>query len=285
MRVVHLTDLHVQRPPAFGELWGKRLIGSANLYLFGRHGHFSPESQEAAVAAALAAEPDVVVVTGDLTAQALDSEFVAARALLDPLLSQVPTVLLPGNHDTYVREARPGARMRAVFGDWMGGGSPALHRFGDVAFLHIETCRSSLLSSGYCPPAQLRSAAGLLRTARDCFVFLCQHYPLRDRRGDAYGPSTRALANAAQVEAWIREVGGIGAILHGHEHHGFQAALNGIPILNPGASGYAFLPDHDRTAHLNIYEVDGDGIHSIERLRYDGTRFAPEPGGAYATGR
>jgi hypothetical protein len=55
--------------------------------------------------------------------------------------------------------------------------------------------------------------------------------------------------------------------------------------LNPGASGYAFLPERDRTAHLNVYEVDARGIHDVRRLRFDGTRFNPEPGGAYSTGR
>jgi 3',5'-cyclic AMP phosphodiesterase CpdA len=285
MRVVHLTDLHVQRPPEAADLWGKRLIGSANLYLFGRRSHFTVAAQEAAVRAAVEAEPDVVVITGDLTAQALDTEFLAARELLAPITENIPTVIIPGNHDTYVREPSPGHRMRAHFGDWMGDGAPSLRRCGPLAFLHIETCRAALRSNGHCDPAQLPRATALLRTVPDCFVFLLLHYPLRDRHGNAYGPPMRALSNAAQVEAWIRDQGCIGAILHGHEHHGFQAELNGIPILNPGASGYAHLPGKKRTAHLNIYEADQEGIHEIRRLRFDGAAFTEEPGGAYASGR
>ena len=69
---------------------------------------------------ALSIDPDVVVMTGDLTAQALDAEFSEARALLDPILSRFPTVMIPGNHDTYVRESTPGDRMRELFGQWMG---------------------------------------------------------------------------------------------------------------------------------------------------------------------
>jgi hypothetical protein len=91
------------------------------------------------------------------------------------------------------------------------------------------------------------------------------------------------------VEAFLQRTDRIGAVLHGHEHHGFRVDIQTgggpRPILNPGASGYAFIPQQDRTAHLNIYEVDAHGIHEIKRLRYDGSAFVPEPGGAYATGR
>ena len=84
MKVVHLTDLHVQTAPRMSEMTGKRLLGSMNLYVLGRKKKFSQAVQEAAVAAAVAEEPDVVVLTGDVTAQALDAEFDAARELLGP---------------------------------------------------------------------------------------------------------------------------------------------------------------------------------------------------------
>lgn len=292
MRLVHLTDLHVQTPPRPGELMGKRLLSTVNLYLLGRRSKFDRAAQVAAVAATLEEEPDAVVITGDLSAQALDSEFEAARALLDPILSRFPTVMIPGNHDTYVPEPAPGLRMRQWFDPWMHGGLPYLHRVGDVAFLAIETCRAHLLSSGHCPRAQLEGARRLLAEAdwgsERPFVFLLLHYPLRGRRGEPYGPSTRALVNAAEVEAFLRETDRIDAVLHGHEHHGFRGELPSgrgpIPILDPGASGYSFLPAQGRTAHLNIYEVDRRGLHQVRRRRWDGSAFVEEAGGAYASG-
>lgn len=289
LKVVHLTDLHVQTPPRISEMTGKRLLGSVNLYVLGRKRKFSLAVQQAAVAAAVDQEPDVVVFTGDITAQALDAEFEAAQALLEPILSRFPAVLIPGNHDTYVREQVPGERMRKWFGRWMGERAPWLHTFDDVAFLYLETCRLDALSRGLTTPEQLAEAEGLLSEVGDRFVFLCQHYPLRGRRGEPYGPSTRALRNADLVEEFLTRTDRIGAVLHGHEHHGFTVDIptggGPRPILNPGACGYAWLPKQDRTAHLNIYEVDARGIHSIQRMRYDGTEFVPEPGGAYATGR
>ena len=58
MRVAHLTDLHVMRPPSLDELTVKRLLGSANLYVVGRSGHFTEAAQRAAVAAVERLAPD-----------------------------------------------------------------------------------------------------------------------------------------------------------------------------------------------------------------------------------
>lgn len=291
MRIVHLTDLHVQVAPKPGELSLKRMMGSANLYLLGRSRKFSAEVQAAAVATARALEPDLVIITGDLTAQALDAEFEGARALLSPLLERCPAVIIPGNHDTYLPEAVPGEHMRRWFGDWMGPEIPHLHSFGEVAVLTLESCRYTLLSSGYSPPAQIERARVLLEAvpAKDRpFIFLAMHYPLRGRRGQPYGPWTRNLSNAAEVEALIASTDRVDAILHGHEHHGFRASLPGaagpVSILNPGASGYSLIPEQRRTAHLNVYTVERREMTALRRLRWDGQRFDDEPGGPYATG-
>ena len=68
MRIVHVTDIHVGRPPSVGELFNKRLAGAVNLYVLGRHHHFTPAAQAALVSAASAIEADLVLCTGDLTA-------------------------------------------------------------------------------------------------------------------------------------------------------------------------------------------------------------------------
>lgn len=292
MRVVHLTDLHVERRPHLSEILNKRLIGSANLYLLGRASKFSEAAQAAAVKTAVEAAPDLVIITGDITAQGLDREFDAAAELLDPVLSRTPTVMIAGNHDTYVSEAEPAARMRARFGQWMGPRSPHLHSFGDVAVLTLETCRAHVLSSGYTPPDQIEAARALidgLSGPELPFLFLAIHYPLRGRDGQPYGPFTRALSNASAVEALLAGTDRVGAVLHGHEHHGFRAAVPGrsgpVQILNPGASGYSLIPEMRRTAHLNIYEVDRRGIQNLRRLSWTGDRFSDEEGGPYATGR
>jgi len=49
------------------------------------------------VGAVIAAKPDVVVVSGDLTQRARTEEFLEARAFLDRL--PLPRIVVPGNHD------------------------------------------------------------------------------------------------------------------------------------------------------------------------------------------
>jgi 3',5'-cyclic AMP phosphodiesterase CpdA len=268
---------------------GKRLLGTANLYLLGRKSKFSTAAQKAAVSTVLAQDPDVVVFTGDLTAQALDAEFSTARDLLDPILSRFPTIMIPGNHDTYVRENTPGDRMRELFGEWMGDQMPSAEIHNGIRFVRLETCRCHPLSSGWTPANQLEELKNVLAATEADYTFLCIHYPLLDRRGDPYGPSTRALANAEEVRKLIRSTSGIDAILHGHEHHGFRTEIEGlhgpIDILNPGASGYAHLPQQDRTAHMCMYTVEDTNLVGVERFTFDGSQFAPESGGAFATGR
>ena len=289
LKIAHITDIHVLSPPRLSEMSGKRILGTANLYLLGRKSKFSTTVQEAAVNAVVAAEPDVVAFTGDLTAQALDAEFSAARELLEPILSRFPTVMIPGNHDTYVRESTPGDRMRELFGQWMGNGMPSIEMYGGIRFVRLETCRCHPLSSGWTPAEQLEQLRTLLESSDAEYTFLCIHYPLLGRRGEPYGPATRALANGAVVRDFIQSTPGIDAILHGHEHHGFRIQMDGpngpVEILNPGSSGYAFLPDKDRTAHLCFYTVEDGQLSQVERLTYDGSDFVPEPGGAFATGR
>ena len=288
MRIVHLTDLHVQHLPTLAELRPKRIIGTANLYLAGRRRHFDPRIQRAAVEAARALTPDLTLITGDLSAQGLNSEFTAVRELLEPLAEVAPLYMIPGNHDIYVDEPQHGAQMRSFLGEWMSPASPGIAHFGDVSVLYVETCRPTWLSNGSTDTRHLAEASELLSDAR-LFTFLCLHYPLVDRHGNLYGPSRRANTEAPAIMDWIQRTPGIHAVLHGHEHHGFRSSIptvsGKIPVLNPGAAGYAFLPDMDRTAHFNVYTVEAGTLAAVERYRWNGDAFVPEPGGAYASGR
>jgi 3',5'-cyclic AMP phosphodiesterase CpdA len=59
---------------------------------------YVPEVGEALLAAAGAIDPDIVVASGDFTQRAKEEQFRDARAFLDQL-PDVPTVVVPGNHD------------------------------------------------------------------------------------------------------------------------------------------------------------------------------------------
>ena len=115
------------------------------------------------------------------------------------------------------------------------------------------------------------------------------HYPLRDRHGARYGGAPRACIDAEPIEAACVRHARVRLVVHGHEHHGFRTELprpgDPIPVIDPGAGGYAFLPERRRTAHFCVYDLDDSGLSAVERFAFDGERFVAEAGGAFATGR
>ena len=295
IRIAHITDVHVFSPPRPWELTPKRLLGTVNLYVFGRRAHFCRTVQKALPGAVARTNPDFLICTGDLTAQATTREFEDFLDIFSPLLHQQPSFLIPGNHHTSTVAAQRDKPIEDRFSRWTGEGLwPRLHLPADgLALVAIDSCRAHPLSSGLVDPDQLKRLDELLASdvLENRKVLILLHYPLRDRHGEPYGPATRSLSNAAAVESvLLRHAHRITAILHGHEHHGFQTTLqnqeSSIRILNPGAGGYAHLPKRDRTAHFNLYEIEGENL-SIQRFRYSSEQqdFEPEPGGAYATGR
>ncbi len=268
MRIAHLTDIHFQQDPTMKDLFKiKRLMGSTNLYLLGRKAKFGLEVQRKSVAKIVEMNPDLVILTGDLTAQALDSEFDLARKELDPILSHFPTVIIAGNHDTYI-DPFP-ANMRERFDTWLADDGADYKEFGNVGVLTVESCRPTLLSNGYVDPKRLVKATKLLEQSTASFIFMCMHYPLLNRRGETYGPATRAISNADIVLKWLQDQDKISAYLHGHEHHGYTVPLNvlngTIPSINPGVSGYNIDVQKKRFPHVACYTVEDGELQDIER--------------------
>ncbi len=293
MRVLHFTDLHLYRRPRPSALLGKRLLGTANLYLGRRVDHFSQRSIELLVEAVLSRAPDVCVCTGDLTGMASPEEFTDVRQLLDPILSAVPTFMIPGNHDAYTRSAHRQRRFEGTFGAWTGGGEyPAVHRHGELCFVGLDCARPHpVLASGRLPESQLEGLERLLHSGEldESFTTLLIHYPLRDSRGAPYANASRSLLNAAELERVLASRPGIDLILHGHEHHGFRSELptphGPIPILDPGAGGRTPSEQRNETAHFGVYTIEGGRLEAVERWSLEGDHFVPEPGGPFASGR
>jgi 3',5'-cyclic AMP phosphodiesterase CpdA len=295
MRVAHITDIHWMVPPSLRDLNIKRVFGTANLYLMGRKDHFSEAAQSALMAHVMALSPDLLIITGDLTAQALPQEFAKARNALQPVLDRVPTFVIPGNHDVYTKGAAREDRIRSVFGHWMGQPSASMTRLdcGEVTCLGLNPNRPMVFrSSGLVPEQQLEDLARELRRPElegRC-VILCIHYPLLDRHGAVYDGSRHGLLNAsALIEVLQQAPQRPDMILHGHIHHGFHVGLEleaaTVPIYNCGSSGYAFMPDKRRAGAMNVYDIAGGELTGVERYLYDGERFTKEPSGPYGTGR
>lgn len=296
MKIAHATDIHWFAPPDLGHLGFKRVLGTANLYLRGRKDDFAVEVQAALVDHLQALAPDAVLISGDLTAQALPDEFDLALSALRPLLDRVPTLVLPGNHDVYAPDAVRGGFMAARFGPWMGlqAGPLARLELPGVVLLGLDPSRPTwITAAGRIPEEQLAALARALASPSldGRPVVLGVHYPPVDRHGAPYTKASHGLLNAAELVAVLDAAPVRPALIAcGHVHHGFRSRIvlsDGaeIPVLDCGSSGHAWQPARGRAAAMAVYEVDERGLVGVERWLHDGERFVPEAGGAFASGR
>jgi 3',5'-cyclic AMP phosphodiesterase CpdA len=84
---------------------------------------FRPDRADAFLAMAAEVDPDLVVVSGDLTQRAKRHEYAIVRDFLDAL-SPIPSVVTPGNHDVPVY--RVWERLFAPYRNWRKYVSPEL---------------------------------------------------------------------------------------------------------------------------------------------------------------
>ncbi|QXQ05016.1 metallophosphoesterase [Sphingosinicellaceae bacterium] len=190
--------------------------------------HFGTEDRDALLwfAATVAAErPDLVLLTGDLTASARRSEFAACCDWLDSLL--VPIRVEPGNHDLPVyrpllRLLDPYARMRAVIARY--------HKpleLSDVTLVSLKTTARVQLrrnwSLGRVGSTTLAAAlAGLKQRDPAKLALVTCHHPLIDQ-GTRSSGRTRGGAAALEVLA----AAGADAVCTGHVHDPFDRLWEG----------------------------------------------------------
>ncbi len=164
--------------------------------------------------------PDLVLVTGDLTAAARRSEFVAAGDWLTGLAA--PVRIEPGNHDLPVfnpllRMLRPYARLRRLIERFQ---TPAvLHGVGIVSLK--TTARLQLRSNwslGHVGRASIeRSLADLAAVPTDHLRIVACHHPLVD-----VGTRTPGTTRGGSVALQRLAAAGAIAVLSGHTHDPFD---------------------------------------------------------------
>ena len=120
-RIVHLSDVH-----------------------FGR---VDEQTVERAIESINGLEPDVVVLSGDLTQRARKQEFIAAKQFLDALPK--PQIVVPGNHDVPLynvidRFVRPLDKFRKYITDDL----MPKYLDDELAVVGVNTARSLVVKGG-----------------------------------------------------------------------------------------------------------------------------------------
>ncbi len=302
LRIAHLSDLHVldwsgARPLEFVN---KRWTGVLNLVgaRRGKHPVAVAERLAEHLAAQIAADRvDHVIVSGDLTNLALDSEFRRARQVLDRIGGADRLTVIPGNHDVYTESAVQSRSFETHMGDLCApdaAGVSQLRQQGRAAYpivrapaahVRIYGLHSAVPTPPFCAWGQV-GAEQLVRLqtlvaqepAQVRVRIVVLHHNLH-RRGHVAEATARLLDRAAVAQA-LRDIDAQ-LVLHGHSHpahQGHLAAAPGraaIPVIGCGSSTWQHGGRNGGS--FNVIEVGSDGLAAIRAFR------APADSDVFAT--
>lgn len=283
MKFLHLSDLHVEdgfdRVP-MSALLNKRLVGLGNLWLRRRRLYRdAPQKIEQLTELARELRPDFVVITGDFTALGTEGEMRLARRLLDPLFEIADPIVMPGNHDVYLRDGGD-ERFEAIFGEALrcdlGRTSFPRVRLADgFAFISFESARPNpepWLSSGAVPETQLRALRSLRDRPelRDRRIVFATHYALFLEDGTP-DHARHGLDNREELLDVLEYFPGA-LFLHGHVHRRFHLH---VPELKMDffCSGSSTMKGHEG---FFFYEMGASGGRVTPGSFLDGSAMLEE---------
>lgn len=237
---------------------------------FGRH---IPEVVDGLLARLETINPDLVVISGDLTQRALPAEFADARDFVQSLTW--PRLVVPGNHDqpaynVVQRFTDPWKLWRRYLGDTLEPVQSVSH----CVAVGVNTARRAGLtldwSRGRISRDQIQSAVGKLQYVPDeTLRLVAAHHPfwLPEGYGDwgVVGGRNEAITALADT--------GVDLILSGHVHLFFSHALKGVVISHAGTT------TSDRLLSgfpNNFVLIEGDRSRLVlTQMTWSGAAFAP----------
>ena len=293
MRIAHFSDLHVLDLGGVSpyRFLNKRLTGYANIRF--KRGHVHRSAHVGAIAREITrAKVDHVVITGDLTNLALETEFEAVRALLEKDLGLGPSdvSIVPGNHDLYTRGAHTKGRFNEYFGAYLVSDLPDLAvemRVGRFPFVKLRGPAAIIGLSSAVPRLPFVAAGKLGKRQLGALTRILAHPEVQKRtpivllHHPAHNPLSkvasllRGLDDAALLWTSMREVPR-GMVLHGHLHRRVQQILPTTRgHMHAVGAPSASLEHEDvlRMAGFNVYEVQDDGaLATLESHVFDPAR-------------
>jgi 3',5'-cyclic AMP phosphodiesterase CpdA len=225
--------------------------------------HFGTEQPlvvEALLRLANTLQPDLVVMSGDITQRARRAQFSAARAFVGTF-GATPFVVVPGNHDIplynlFARVAHPYANYRRVFGDDL----EPVFESAELLVIGVNTTRAYRRKDGEVSVQQVERVARRLdhATARQLRVVVT-HQPVVAARANDIRNLLHGREHA--IERWSQA--GVDLILGGHIH---------LPYVTPLHVAYKGLPLQMWTVQAGTSlssRVRGTVPNSVNVIDYD----------------
>lgn len=189
--------------------------------------HFGTEQTnvvEALVALALQQQPDIVVLSGDITQRAQPQQFRQARNFVDRL--KAPVVAIPGNHDIPLlniaaRLLRPYAQYALAFGNDL----EPVFASSDLLVVCVNTTRAYRHQHGQVSQAQIDRVAQLLSTAtQEQLRVVVVHQPIAVMH--AQDTVDQLRNHTAAQRQWA--AAGADLVMGGHIHLPYTLALSDL---------------------------------------------------------
>lgn len=235
MRIVLIGDIHLYR------LWlsprhmlSKRVLGQTNLWL-NRRNKFNHALLPGLIEQAIALEPELCLLSGDLTTTALRSEFDDAMRVLKPMADRVQTIAVPGNHDRYTlasaKQRRMDTMLDAIVPRVFPYDTPLTRQWCLLAL--DGAVPRAVNARGRLGEAQLRAARQVIESLDESqgLVVLC-HYPVA-LPSETFEHGSHALAERDELRAMLEQCKARVVYLHGHIHrpwHHEPGDGSGVPF-------------------------------------------------------
>lgn len=225
--------------------------------------HFGTERQrvvDALLSLKEALQPDLVVMSGDLTQRARRAQFQAARAFVDRL-GTTPTLIVPGNHDiplfnVFARIFQPYANHQRVFGREL----EPVYESPELLVIALNTTRPYRHKDGEVSMQQIKRVAERLERATPAQLrVVITHQPVAVTR--AQDEANLLHGRERAVPRWARA--GADLIAGGHIH---------LPYVLPLHDTFANLPRRMWAVQAGTAvstRVRGEINNSVNLIRYE----------------
>jgi 3',5'-cyclic AMP phosphodiesterase CpdA len=287
MRFLHCSDVHITADYfslPFLKLGWRRWLALAELSVGGRSKAYAraPETLSAMARDTELHGADHFILSGDVTAYALEPEFQLAREALGAL-GEDPSrcTLVPGNHDVFTPGSHRARRFARHFGHLLESELPEHRREGPFPFVRKVGTGAAVvgllsarvpplpgIAQGFIGAAQLDGLAAIVkdpRLAGRALLVVVHHAPLTHRgRADRYFHGLKDAQALFQLLPGPRY-----AVLHGHIHKRYHhpATAERPHIFGAGSStqagreGYWLIEVRDGQVVGGRKHLPGGAVH------------------------
>src|SRR5436309_4251078 len=216
---------------------------------------FLPNRLERAITGVNDVEPDIVVISGDLTTFGFKAEYALAKEFVDRLDCEA-VVVIPGNHDSrnvgYVH-------FEELFGD-----RNSVMRVGGVTVVAVDSTEPDL-DHGQIGRGRYACIEESFAAPADLRVFVCHHHLLPV---PGTGRERNIIYDAGDTIECLQR-SGVNLVLSGHKHVPYAWRLEDLFIVNAGTVSSLRLRGNTRPCY-NLIEIAGATVDVWRKYPFHG---------------